>query len=122
MPRSRASSIVVAVIVMLGGLYPAVRADTYKYMDRSGTLVTTGVGSTMAQWREPDGVVITAGNVITPTAQNLANLEADMRAFAPTVAHLPEEEFVLRIEQLVRAYDPCISCATHFLKLDLREG
>lgn len=61
---------------------------------------------------DDDGIV-TAGNVITPTAQNLANLEADMRAFAPTVAALPQEEFVLRIEQLVRAYDPCLSCAVH---------
>ncbi|HSK47765.1 MAG TPA: Ni/Fe hydrogenase subunit alpha [Coriobacteriia bacterium] len=57
--------------------------------------------------------VVTAGNVSTPTAQNLANLEADMRAFAPTVAGLPEAEFVLSIEQLVRAYDPCLSCAVH---------
>jgi coenzyme F420-reducing hydrogenase alpha subunit len=61
---------------------------------------------------DDDGFV-TAGNVITPTAQNLANLEADMRAFAPTVAGLPEDEFVLRVEQLVRAYDPCLSCAVH---------
>jgi coenzyme F420-reducing hydrogenase alpha subunit len=61
---------------------------------------------------DDDGFV-TAGNVITPTAQNLANLEADMRAFAPTVASLPESEFVLKIEQLVRAYDPCLSCAVH---------
>lgn len=60
-----------------------------------------------------DSGTITAGNVITPTAQNLANLEADMRAFAPTVARLPEAEFVLKIEQLVRAYDPCLSCAVH---------
>ncbi|MBI5231940.1 MAG: Ni/Fe hydrogenase subunit alpha [Coriobacteriales bacterium] len=61
---------------------------------------------------DDDGIV-TAGDVITPTAQNLANLEADMRAFAPTVAALPEPEFVLRIEQLVRAYDPCLSCSVH---------
>ena len=54
-----------------------------------------------------------SGNVITPTAQNLANLEADMRAFAPTVAHMPESGFLLKIEQLVRAYDPCLSCAVH---------
>jgi len=60
-----------------------------------------------------DDGLVTAGNVITPTAQNLANLEADMRGFAPTVAHLPEGEFVLAIEQLVRAYDPCLSCAVH---------
>lgn len=60
-----------------------------------------------------DDGIITAGDVITPTAQNLANLEADMRAFAPSIVSLPEDEFVLRIEQLVRAYDPCLSCAVH---------
>ena len=36
-----------------------------------------------------------------------------MRAFAPTVVGLPEEEFILHVEQLVRAYDPCLSCAVH---------
>jgi len=61
---------------------------------------------------DSDGL-IASGNVITPTAQNLANLEADMRAFAPTVVDLPEAEFILKIEQLVRAYDPCLSCAVH---------
>ena len=61
---------------------------------------------------DESGLVV-AGDVITPTAQNLACLEADMRAFAPQVAGLPESEFVLRIEQLVRSYDPCLSCAVH---------
>ncbi len=61
---------------------------------------------------DDDGLV-SDGDVITPTAQNLANLEADMRAFAPTVTDLPREEFLLAIEQLVRAYDPCLSCSVH---------
>jgi sulfhydrogenase subunit alpha len=60
-----------------------------------------------------DDGLITAGDVITPTAQNLANLDADMRAFAPLVADRPREEFTLLIEELVRAYDPCMSCAVH---------
>lgn len=61
---------------------------------------------------DDDGIVV-AGNVLTPTAQNLANLEADMKAFAPSVVDLPRDEFVLAIEKLVRAYDPCLSCAVH---------
>lgn len=61
---------------------------------------------------EDDGFV-TRGDVITPTAQNLANIEADMRAFAPTVADRSEAEFALLIEELVRAYDPCLSCSVH---------
>lgn len=60
-----------------------------------------------------DDGLIAAGDVITPTAQNLANLDADMRAFAPSVVELPREEFVLAIERLVRAYDPCLSCSVH---------
>lgn len=60
-----------------------------------------------------DDGIITRGDVITPTAQNLANIDADMRAFAPTVADRPEEEFKLLIEELVRSYDPCLSCAVH---------
>lgn len=61
---------------------------------------------------DENGLVV-AGDVITPTAANLANLEADMRRFAPTVVQKPREEFILDIERLVRAYDPCLSCAVH---------
>jgi coenzyme F420-reducing hydrogenase alpha subunit len=61
---------------------------------------------------DDDGFV-TRGDVITPTAQNLANIEADMRAFAPTVADRSEAEFALLIEELVRSYDPCLSCSVH---------
>lgn len=61
---------------------------------------------------DDDGFV-TGADIITPTAQNLANLEHDMRAFAPTVVAEPRDEFVLMIERLVRAYDPCLSCSVH---------
>ncbi len=61
---------------------------------------------------DDDGFVV-SGDVITPTAQNLGNLDADMRAFAPTVAGLPHDEFILQVEELVRAYDLCLSCSVH---------
>ncbi len=61
---------------------------------------------------DDDGIVV-GGDVITPTAQNLGNLEADMRAYAPTIADLPKDEFILGMEKLVRAYDPCLSCSVH---------
>lgn len=86
----------------------------YEVRAGAGTASTEAPRGTLYHTLEiDDSGLVAAGNVITPTAQNLANLEADMRAFAPTVAHLPEDEFVLRIEQLVRAYDPCLSCAVH---------
>lgn len=60
---------------------------------------------------------IESANLIIPTGQNLANIEADMRAFVPQLlaSGMGKEEMTLQLEMLVRAYDPCISCATHFL-------
>jgi sulfhydrogenase subunit alpha len=63
-----------------------------------------------------DGNIVRADCVI-PTGQNLANLEADMRALVPRLLSRPQEEVRLQLEMLVRAYDPCISCSTHIVDL-----
>jgi sulfhydrogenase subunit alpha len=68
---------------------------------------------------DPHGMVLTA-RIVPPTAQNLARLEADLWIFAPDIVQRPHEEAVLLCEHLVRSYDPCISCATHFVKI--KEG
>ena len=60
-----------------------------------------------------EGGVVQSYDVVTPTAQNLANLEADMRLFVPQVMGLARDEAQLLIEELVRAYDPCLSCSVH---------
>jgi len=60
---------------------------------------------------------IEQADCVIPTAQNLANIEADLRALVPTLLELPQEELTARLEMLVRAYDPCISCSTHLLKV-----
>ncbi len=65
-----------------------------------------------------DGL-ITAARIVPPTAQNLRRMEDDLWQYAPGVLSLPLEEATLRCEQLVRSYDPCISCATHFLTLEI---
>lgn len=59
--------------------------------------------------------------ITPPTAQNLPRIEADLMELAPQIIDLPEAEATLTAEHLVRAYDPCISCATHFLKLKVEE-
>ena len=61
---------------------------------------------------DDEGRVVHA-NILTPTAQSLANLENDIRLFASKSLDLPKDEFVMLIEKLVRAYDPCLSCAVH---------
>jgi len=52
-------------------------------------------------------------NCVIPTGQNLANLDADMRAHLAEIADRPEQEIRKALEMLVRAYDPCISCSAH---------
>lgn len=61
---------------------------------------------------------ITAANCVIPTAQNLANIEADMRSLVPQIIDQTPEEITLALEMLVRAYDPCISCSTHLLEVE----
>ena len=69
------------------------------------------------EYRINEGLIVWA-NCIIPTGQNLANIEDDMRALVPTILDKPKEEIALLLEMLVRAYDPCISCSVHMLKVD----
>ncbi len=72
------------------------------------------------RYRIDEAGLIEEAQIIPPTSQNLKRIEDDLWAFVPDVLDLPEEEATWRCEQLVRNYDPCISCATHFLKLNIR--
>jgi sulfhydrogenase subunit alpha len=64
--------------------------------------------------------VCTAANHVIPTAQNLANLEADMHGYVPHLMDSTEDFISHQLEMLVRAYDPCISCSTHLVHLKKR--
>ncbi len=66
--------------------------------------------------------LIASAKIVAPTSQNLKRMEDDLWSYAPGVLSLPLEEATLRCEQLVRSYDPCISCATHFLKLEIEHS
>lgn len=57
--------------------------------------------------------------IVPPTSQNLRRIEDDLWKLVPECVSLPAEELTRRCEQAVRNYDPCISCATHFLKVKL---
>jgi sulfhydrogenase subunit alpha len=68
-----------------------------------------------------EGTILDA-KIVPPTSQNQKSIESDLWQFVPKYLDLPEEELRGRCEQLIRNYDPCISCATHFLKLRLDRG
>jgi len=56
---------------------------------------------------------ITKADVITPTAQNLANLEKDFRALSNRLVDEQKDALQAKLEMIARAYDPCISCSVH---------
>ena len=67
-----------------------------------------------------DKGICTKANCVIPTNQNHNNINKDFEAFAPTLLDKPEKEIELNLEMLVRAYDPCISCSTHYLTVEFR--
>jgi coenzyme F420-reducing hydrogenase alpha subunit len=61
--------------------------------------------------------LIQEAQIVPPTSQNQKSMEADLAQFAGRFLDLPDEELTWRLEQALRNYDPCISCATHCLRV-----
>lgn len=66
-----------------------------------------------------DGLILDA-KIVPPTSQNQKTIENDLWKFVPRHIDLSDEKLTWQCEQAVRNYDPCISCATHFLKLNVK--
>ena len=67
---------------------------------------------------DPEASILEA-KIVPPTSQNQCSIEDDLRAIAPMLASLPHNDARARAEHTIRNYDPCISCATHFLRLTI---
>jgi coenzyme F420-reducing hydrogenase alpha subunit len=65
---------------------------------------------------DADGTVLDA-RIVPPTSQNQRGIEADLRRFVQDRLDLDDHRLTHDCEQAIRNYDPCISCATHFLDL-----
>lgn len=65
--------------------------------------------------------IIKQANCIIPTNQNVNNIEYDFAKLLPEILNLKKDEIRLRLEMLVRAYDPCISCSAHYLDVSFVE-
>jgi sulfhydrogenase subunit alpha len=66
----------------------------------------------------PDGLLRSA-KIVPPTSQNQSRIEVDLRHLVERSLELPEAELTDRCERAIRNHDPCISCATHFLNLEM---
>ena len=65
-----------------------------------------------------DGAIVSA-TIVPPTSQNQRQIELDLVSTVERYHDLDDDDLQWRCEQAIRNYDPCISCATHFLKLDV---
>lgn len=77
-------------------------------------------GTLFHEYEIDDQGLVVSANVITPTAQNLANVERDMRRAVESMLHtdpeMPDPKLKLGLEMVARAYDPCISCSVHVVR------
>jgi len=71
------------------------------------------------RYRIDDKGMILDAKIVPPTSQNQKTIENDLRQYVEKHVNLNQEQLTWQCEQAVRNYDPCISCATHFLKLDV---
>jgi len=74
------------------------------------------------RYRINDQGLVESAKIVPPTSQNYRRMEDDLRGLLPGVLDRPEAEITQLCENLIRSYDPCISCSTHFLKLRIDRG
>ena len=62
--------------------------------------------------------IVVHGDIVVPTGQNQISIEQDIKAMIEANLSMPKEKIKFEIEKLIRSYDPCMSCAAHFLKIN----
>jgi len=127
-------SIVVRCVETLHSVEEALRLiDVYREPPRPDVPFTVkageGHGATEAprgmlyhRYRLDDQGYILDAQICPPTAQSQMSIEDDLRRVLEQYIDLPDDELQWKLEQTVRNYDPCISCATHFLKVEIDRG
>ena len=133
-PQGRADSIARSIEILYAVEESLRLIERYEPPPVPAAPITVQPGIGMACTEAPRGIlyhryqvdgdgVIREAKIVPPTSQNQSRIEQDLRLFMPRLLHLPDQEVALACERVIRCYDPCISCATHFLDLQItREG
>jgi len=129
--RNPFKSIIVRGIEVLYAVEEALRLiDAYEEPAEADVAYEPGAGEGHGATEAPRGLlyhryrldtegIITDAQITPPTAQNQLMIESDLRAVLERHLDLSDDDLQWRLEQTIRNYDPCISCATHFLKLTI---
>jgi sulfhydrogenase subunit alpha len=132
--RNPYQSIIVRAVEVLHACDEALRIiEGYQEPDRAAVVVEPAERSGAAATEAPRGLLyhryrltadgsIAEARIVPPTSQNQASIEDDLKSYIGGFLDLPDEALQHRCEQTVRNYDPCISCAAHFLRLDIDRG
>jgi coenzyme F420-reducing hydrogenase alpha subunit len=127
-------SIVVRAVEMVYAVDEALRLiETYEMPDAAAMAVEPRAGEGCACTEAPRGILyhryrldaaglIQEAKIVPPTSQNQKSMEEDLRQFVAANLDLPEDQLTWQCEQMIRNYDPCISCATHFLRLKFEKS
>jgi coenzyme F420-reducing hydrogenase alpha subunit len=103
---------------------PAASRISYAPVDGSGCAATEAPrGLLYHHYRIDQTGKIQSARIVPPTSQNQRQIETDLREYlnARLARQVPRDELALDCEKLVRTYDPCISCSTHFLPVKWEE-
>jgi len=73
------------------------------------------------RYRLEETGLIREAKIVPPTSQNQKSMESDLEQFVTAHLDLPQDQLTWQCEQMIRNYDPCISCATHFLQLKIKQ-
>ena len=129
--RNPFRSIVVRAVEVLFAFDEALRIiEAYEQPDPPAAEVAPRDGSGCGWTEAPRGMLwhryeidaqgtIRTAKIVPPTSQNQRQIEEDLYAVVRANVHLADDDLRLRCEQTIRNYDPCISCSTHFLKLEV---
>ncbi len=132
--RNPYQSIVVRAVEVLHACDEALRIiDAYQEPDKPAVAVEAAAGVGCAATEAPRGLLyhryrldgdgtIAEARIVPPTSQNQTCIEEDLMSYIGGFLDLPDDALRHRCEQTVRNYDPCISCAAHFLRLDMDRG
>ncbi len=127
-------SILVRMVETVYACQEALRlATAYEAPDAPAVDVTPGAGTGFGCTEAPRGIChhsyslddegrITWASIVPPTSQNQKQIERDLAGVVERNLDLSDDDLTWRCEQTIRNYDPCISCATHFLKLTVDRG
>lgn len=127
-------SILVRMVETVEAAGEALRlVEAYRPPEPAAVDVVAGAGEGHGCTEAPRGICyhrykldavgrIEQATINPPTAQNQRQIERDLLGVVENNLDLDDEALKWLCEQTIRNYDPCISCATHFLALEVDRG